>query len=82
MQTKAYCTETMQMDWKDQHQVGKDNHHLFDIQRSMNLPETYTFGDTVDTIFVSLLESLKEIHAYNIVHRDCECTTVSFTFSC
>jgi hypothetical protein len=38
----------------------------------MNLPESYTFGDTLDAIFLSLLENLKEIHDYNIVHRDRE----------
>lgn len=38
----------------------------------MNLPEAYTFGDTLDAIFLSLLENLRDIHDYNIVHRDRE----------
>jgi hypothetical protein len=38
----------------------------------MNLPESYTFGDTLDAILLSLLENLKEIHDCNIVHRDRE----------
>jgi hypothetical protein len=38
----------------------------------MNLPESHTFGDTLDAIFVSLLENLKAIHDCNIVHRDRE----------
>lgn len=64
---------TTQMDWKDQHQSGgKDNHHLYDIQRAMNFPETHTLGSTLDAVFLALLESLTEIHDCNIVHRDCE----------
>ena len=62
------------LDWKDQHQNTKqsNHHHLYDVQRAMNLPQTFTFGDTLDTIFVTLLENLKVIHDCNIVHRDCE----------
>ena len=65
------------LDWKDQHQNTKqsNHHHLYDVQRAMNLPETFTFGDTLDTIFVTLLENLKVIHDCNIVHRDCEFKT-------
>ncbi|KAL7532864.1 hypothetical protein ACHAXR_008256 [Thalassiosira sp. AJA248-18] len=63
--------DAMERDWKDQHlQSGTGNHHLYDIQKAMNLPETYTFGDTLDAIFLSLLQNLKEIHDCNIVHRD------------
>ena len=40
-----------------------------DIATAMNLTSN-KFGDTLDTIFVSILEDLKVIHASNIVHRD------------
>ena len=66
------------LDWKDQHQNTKqsNHHHLYDVQKAMNLPESFTFGDTLDTIFVTLLENLKVIHDCNIVHRDCEFKTI------
>ena len=61
------------MDWRDdQHleeQDGDNHHHLEDIATAMNLPSK-KFGDTLDAIFVSILEDLKVIHASNIVHRD------------
>ena len=70
--------DAMEMDWKDQHrQSSKGNHHLRDIQNAMNLPESYTFGDTLDAIFLSVLGNLKAIHECNIVHRDCECALQS-----
>ena len=50
------------------------NHQLNDIQKAMNLPESSTFGDTLDAIFISILDNLKEIHDCNIVHRDGECS--------
>ncbi len=63
------------MDWRDQHleqnyeEQDGENHHLEDIATAMNLPSN-KFGDTLDAIFVSILEDLKVIHASNIVHRD------------
>ena len=62
--------DAMELDWKDQHTSGQDNHHLYDIQTALNLPEKSTFGDTLDAIFISLLENLKELHDCIIVHRD------------
>jgi len=62
--------DAMELDWKDQHISGQDNHHLYDIQMALNLPEKSTFGDTLDAIFISLLENLKELHDCIIVHRD------------
>eukprot|EP00581_Thalassiosira_minuscula_P015230 CAMPEP_0183716110 /NCGR_PEP_ID=MMETSP0737-20130205/10120_1 /TAXON_ID=385413 /ORGANISM="Thalassiosira miniscula, Strain CCMP1093" /LENGTH=1061 /DNA_ID=CAMNT_0025945321 /DNA_START=142 /DNA_END=3327 /DNA_ORIENTATION=+ len=61
--------DAMELDWRDQH-LQSDNHHLYDIQKAMDLPEEYTFGESLDAIFISLLENLKEIHECNIVHRD------------
>jgi len=46
-----------------------ENHHLEDIATALNLPSN-KFGDTLDAVFVSILEDLKVIHASNIVHRD------------
>jgi len=62
--------DAMELDWKDQHISGQDNHHLYDIQTALNLPGTSSFGDTLDAIFISLLENLKELHDCIIVHRD------------
>lgn len=45
---------------------------MYHVQKAMNLPEEYTFGESLDAIFLSLLENLKEIHSCNIVHRDGE----------
>ena len=45
-------------------------HHLCGIQRAMNLPETYGFGDVLDIICRSLLEDLVFLSSCNIVHRD------------
>jgi len=59
------------MDWKDQHLQGETHHHLEDIGTALNLPFN-NFGDTLDAIFVSILEDLEVIHACNIVHRDGE----------
>eukprot|EP00984_Skeletonema_dohrnii_P035874 scaffold36193_cov216-Skeletonema_dohrnii-CCMP3373.AAC.3 len=49
--------------------LGEKNHHLEDIATALNLPSN-KFGDTLDAVFVSILEDLKVIHASNIVHRD------------
>lgn len=55
-----------------------ENHHLEDIATALNLPSN-KFGDTLDAVFVSILEDLTVIHASNIVHRDgkysfvCDC---------
>ena len=50
-------------------QQDGESHHLGGIAAAMNLPSN-KFGDTLDAVFVSLLEDLKVIHASNIVHRD------------
>lgn len=61
--------------------MGKDNHHhLYEIQKELNLPETCTFGDTLDAIFISILENLEAIHDLNIAHRDCEFSLVDFSY--
>lgn len=69
-----YCPElTLQRDWNNKHKTGKDGHHpLHEVQKALKLPETNTFGDTLDAIFISILENLNVIHELNIVHRDCE----------
>ncbi|KAL7547760.1 hypothetical protein ACHAWF_011038 [Thalassiosira exigua] len=62
--------DAMELDWKDQHLAFRTNNHLYGIQRALNLPESFTIGESLDAIFASLLENLKVIHACNIVHRD------------
>ena len=47
-------------------------HHLWGIQRAMNLPETYDFGDVLDVVCRSLLEDVVFLSSCNVVHRDCE----------
>ena len=69
--------DAMELDWKDQH-IGNENHHLYDIQMAMNLDSGATFGDTLDAVFVSILEDLKQIHSMNIVHRDCELGSITY----
>jgi len=51
---------------QDQHQ----HHHLFMIQKELNMDVSSTFDDTLDMVFKLLLQSLVQIHKYNIVHRD------------
>ena len=68
--------DSMELDWKDQH-IGNENHHLYDIQMALNLDEDASFGDTLDAIFVSILEDLKQLHSMNIVHRDREFSSLS-----
>lgn len=50
-------------------QQNGEKHHLEGIAAAMNLPSD-KFGDTLDAVFVSILEDLKVIHASNVVHRD------------
>ncbi|KAL7490513.1 hypothetical protein ACHAWT_000288 [Skeletonema menzelii] len=56
--------DAMEMD-----QQNGEKHHLEGIAAAMNLPSD-KFGDTLDAVFVSILEDLKVIHASNVVHRD------------
>lgn len=46
--------------------------HLCGIQRAMNLPEAYDFGDVLDVVCRSLLEDVVFLSSCNVVHRDCE----------
>jgi hypothetical protein len=67
-----WVIELLQRDWSNR--IGKTNkqHPLYELQKALNLPETHSFGDTLDVTFMSVLENLKVIHEMNIVHRDCE----------
>lgn len=56
---------------QDAHQMDDGTvHRLRGIQRMLNLPEAFTFGDTLDHIFRSLLEDLVFLSSCNVVHRD------------
>ena len=56
---------------QDAHQMDDGAiHRLHSIQRLLNLPETFGFGDTLDHIFRSLLEDLVFLSSCNVVHRD------------
>ena len=60
------------MDWKEQRrqkQQHGENHRLEGIGKALNL-KSNKFGDTLDAVFLSILEDLKVIHECNIVHRD------------
>ena len=61
--------QAIKKDWIDQHDHD-DRHHLSIIQNELGLPESTTFEETLDTIFLSLLQSVSYVHKYNIVHRD------------
>ncbi|KAL3763041.1 hypothetical protein ACHAW5_000438 [Stephanodiscus triporus] len=58
------------MEMKDLYKNDGVYHHLCGIQRAMNLPETYDFGDVLDVICRSLLEDLVFLSSCNVVHRD------------
>ncbi|KAL7469534.1 hypothetical protein ACHAXS_009786 [Conticribra weissflogii] len=62
--------DAMELDWKDQRSGNNQPHHLYDIQKAMNLSDEKDFGDVLDAIFRSLLEDMVFIHSCNIVHRD------------
>ena len=51
---------------------GNEAHRLYGIQKAMNLSEAFTFGDTLDAVFLSLLEDLVFLSSCNVVHRDCK----------
>ena len=51
---------------------GNEAHRLYGIQKAMNLSEALTFGDTLDAVFLSLLEDLVFLSSCNVVHRDCK----------
>ena len=69
------------MDWKDQHLDNEQNHHLQDTATAMNLSSN-EFGDTLDVIFVSILEDLAAIHESNICHRDGKSMMVIYDTAC
>ena len=58
------------LEMKDVYNNNGVYHHLCGIQRAMNLPDTYGFGDVLDIICRSLLEDLVFLSSCNIVHRD------------
>ena len=64
----------MDLDWIDQHRIddGLENqhHHLYMIQKELQLPEESTFDDTLDSILKCLLDAIVVIHDFNIAHRD------------
>ena len=73
--------DAMEMDLKNQEvqqqriQLDYQNHSLDYISKALNLDANTNddiFGNTLDVIFVSLLEDLKIVHECNIVHRDGE----------
>lgn len=73
--------DAMEMDLKNQEvqqqriQLDYQNHSLDYISKALNLSENMNdniFGNTLDVMFVSLLEDLKFVHECNIVHRDGE----------
>ena len=47
-----------------------DPHHLYGVQKALNLPEWFKFGDVMDVVFRSLLENLVFLTSCNIVHRN------------
>jgi len=56
---------------QDAHQMDDGTiHRLHGIQRMLNLSEAFSFGDTLDHIFRSLLEDLVFLSSCNVVHRD------------
>ena len=50
---------------------------LCGIQRSLNLPETFEFGDVLDSVCRTLLEDLVFLSSCNVVHRDSESSLVA-----
>ena len=58
------------LEMKDVYNNNGVYHHLCGIQRAMNLPDNYGFGDVLDIICRSLLEDLVFLSSCNIVHRD------------
>lgn len=68
-------------DWKDQHTNTNNNkddeshhhHHLYQVQKELGLSfpsSSSSLEQTLDHIFLSLLNVLDQIHSFNIVHRD------------
>jgi len=56
---------------QDAHQMDDGTiHRLHSIQRMLNLPDAFSFGDTLDHIFRSLLEDLVFLSSCNVIHRD------------
>jgi serine/threonine protein kinase len=71
-ETAKSLKQVMDSDWIDQHSTGnrQSHHHLYMIQKELNLPQNSTFADTLDTVLLQLFHCVKDIHSINIVHRD------------
>ena len=50
---------------------------LCGVQRSLKLPETFAFGDVLDSVCHTLLEDLVFLSSCNVVHRDSESSLVA-----
>jgi hypothetical protein len=61
------------MDWDNRNSQRRKMNNLSGVQEALGLPDSYEFGDVLDTVFESILENMKAVHAVNIVHRDCKC---------
>lgn len=57
--------------------MNDGTNRLCGVQRSMNLPETFAFGDVLDSACLSLLEGLVFLSSCNVVHRDSELKLVA-----
>lgn len=58
------------MSWNDRNSRVNKMNTLYGVQEALGLPDSYEFGDVLDTIFESILQNMKAIHAVNVVHRD------------
>lgn len=45
-------------------------HHLSAVSRELGLPAETSLEETLDTVLLSLLRVLSDVHACNVVHRD------------
>ncbi|KAL7490071.1 hypothetical protein ACHAW6_015783 [Cyclotella cf. meneghiniana] len=66
----------------DQHiAVSQDDpHHLYSVQKALNLPESLQFGDVMDVLMLSLLENLVFLTSCNVVHRDIKLSNINCDF--
>jgi serine/threonine protein phosphatase PrpC/serine/threonine protein kinase len=64
--------DVLELDWEDQHEAGSvgQHHHLFKVQEALGMDAGATFGDTLDTVLMSLLKGISFVHSQGIVHRD------------
>eukprot|EP00804_Cyclotella_cryptica_P029524 CCRYP_011307-RA/>CCRYP_011307-RA protein AED:0.07 eAED:0.07 QI:87/0.5/0.66/1/0.5/0.33/3/952/2100 len=63
----------------DQHVAVNQNdpHHLFGVQKALNLPEWFRFGDVMDVLMRSMLENLVFLTSCNVVHRDIKLSNIN-----